>query len=108
MSNAERIQAKEAAYKVFRDLETPYEFAVRYTWDNPVSHTTLCILSDLELFKKWQAKNNGAAMTGQQLAEMTGVQDADLLRECWHVAQANFCTDMSTAKAAFFVTWWRL
>ena len=80
LSPHERLLAKEAAYKLFRPIENPLEFAVRSGWEHAGTQVSLQIASDLELFPKWRAQNKGATMTGKQLAEMTGVGDVDLLR----------------------------
>ncbi|CAD6581469.1 MAG: hypothetical protein CYPHOPRED_001585, partial [Cyphobasidiales sp. Tagirdzhanova-0007] len=93
LSPHERLLAKEAAYKLFRPIENPLEFAVRSGWEHAGTQVSLQIASDLELFPKWRAQNKGATMTGKQLAEMTGVGDVDLLRRFLRQMSADLVLD---------------
>ncbi|CAD6575559.1 MAG: hypothetical protein CYPHOPRED_005737 [Cyphobasidiales sp. Tagirdzhanova-0007] len=69
LSNAERRSLKHEAQELFRTLEAPSEFGLRYTWEHPSTVASLQVLSDLELFAKWLAMNKGSPLSGTQLAD---------------------------------------
>ena len=65
-TDAERFKAKEAARRLLRRLEMPFEQGWRLSFETPVLIAGVQTILDLGIWKKWTEANNeksGAAVT---------------------------------------------
>ena len=81
VSDAERIQVKQAATNLVARLEKPWETITNITMFTPVVLNVWRVASDLAMFHKWYQDSAESKKSTSELAKMTGCDEALMSRQ---------------------------